>query len=206
MKNVMRPVMALCVLACLASSPAMAQQAQRVEITPFAGYQSKETFTDQTTGAKLKLDDAHSVGLIVDVDVAQNSQVEFLYSRAKSALAPEGGGPALTDIKVEYLQVGGLLVYGNERVKPFFGATLGVTRFSPDASGMDSDTNFSLGLVGGVKVFLTKHVGLRFEARGFATSVNSDSAAFCNNGGCKIFYDGDFIWQLTANAGLIVAF
>jgi hypothetical protein len=71
---------------------------------------------------------------------------------------------------------------------------------------MDSDTNFSLGIVGGVKLFLTKNIGLRLEARGFATQVSSDSAAFCNNGGCRIFYDGDFFWQVTANAGLVVAF
>jgi opacity protein-like surface antigen len=196
-------------LACFVSSPALAQQVlqpARVELTPFVGYQSDETFKDELTGTNLKLENAHSAGLIVDVDVAPGSQVEILYSRAKSSLAPERGGAVLTDVKVEYLHIGGLLVYGNDRVRPFFGATLGMTRFSPDAPRLEGDTNFSLGFVGGVKLFLTKNIGLRLEARGFATSVSSDSTAFCNNGGCRIFYDGDVLWQFAGNAGLVIAF
>lgn len=209
-KNHAGAALAMCTIAWLcACSEASAQQpaqGQRFEVSAITGYQEKETFTDATTGAKLRLDSAHSGGLIVDVNVTPDSQMEFIYTRAKSSLAPEAGGPALTDVKVEYLHVGGILVYGKDHVRPFFGATLGASRFSPDAPGMDSDTNFSLGIVGGVKLFLTKNIGLRLEARGFATQVSSDSAAFCNNGGCRIFYDGDFFWQVTANAGLVVAF
>jgi opacity protein-like surface antigen len=202
-----RLIVIICVLTCLAVSPAAsAQQPRQVELTPFVGYQSKESFTDETTASTLKLDNAPSVGLIVDVDATPGSQYEFLYSQAKSSLAPERGGRTLTDVKVEYLHAGGLLVFGDDHVRPFFGATLGLSRFSPDASRMDSDTNFSLGLVGGVKFFLTRHVGLRFEARGFATATNGNSSAFCNSGTCKIFYDGNVLWQATANAGLVIAF
>lgn len=201
---------AIGLLASLAICPtALAQQAERetrLEITPFVGYQSGEEFSDQVSGTTLKLESASSAGLIVDVNLASDTQLEFLYSTAKSSLAPEGGGPALTDVKVEYLHVGAVYVYSNGRVRPFFGATAGVTRFSPDAPGLDSDTNFSLGLAGGVKLFLTKNIGLRLEARAFGTQVSSDSAAFCNNGTCRIFYDGDFIFQYTANAGVVIAF
>ena len=201
---------AICLIACLyACGGVCAQQPEQVthvELTPMAGYQGKENFTDETSGAKLRLDGAHSAGLIVDVNVTPDSQVEFLYTNGKSPLAPEAGGPTLTDVKVEYLHVGGLLVYGRDRIRPFFGATLGASRFSPSAPGMNSDTNFSLGIVGGVKLFLTKNLGLRLEARGFATQTSGDGAAFCNNGACRIFYDGDFFWQVTANAGLVIAF
>jgi len=201
---------AICLIACLhtcgLASAQQPEQATRVELTPMAGYQGQENFTDATSGAKLRLDGAHSFGLIVDVNVTPNSQVEVLYTSAKSALAPAAGGPELTDVKIEYLHVGGLLVYGHDRVRPFFGATLGASRFSPNAPGLNSDTNFSVGIVGGVKLFLTKNFGLRLEARGFATQTSGDGAAFCNNGACRIFYDGDFFWQVTANAGLVIAF
>lgn len=201
---------AMAALACLgAPQVAHAQQAgqpARFELTPYTGYQSKQEFSDQASGHSLKLESTQSEGLIVDVNLAPDTQLEFLYSTAKSALSPEGGGAALTDVKVEYLHVGAIYVYSNGRVRPFFGATGGATRLSPTAPGLDSDTNFSLGLAGGVKLFLTKNIGLRLEARAFATQVDSDSAAFCNNGSCRIFYDGDFIMQYTANAGVVIAF
>lgn len=197
-------------LASVAACPAvLAQQpgqTTRFEITPFAGYQSSEDFSDEVSGTELKLESTGNAGIIFDMNLAPDTQLEFLYSTATSSLAPKSGGPALTDVKVEYLHVGAVYVYSDGRVRPFFGATGGATRFSPDAPGLDSDTNFSLGLVGGFKLFLTKNIGLRVEARAFATQVDSDSAAFCNNGSCRIFYEGDFIWQYAANAGIVIAF
>ena len=102
--------------------------------------------------------------------------------------------------------MGAIYAFSSGRVRPFFGGTAGATRLSPDAPGLDSDTNFSVGLAGGVKLFLTKHVGLRLEARVLATQVDSESAAFCTNNTCRIFYDGDFLWQYTANAGIVIGF
>ncbi|HVY04740.1 MAG TPA: outer membrane beta-barrel protein [Burkholderiales bacterium] len=196
-----------CIAACLGwMTPATAQQVARVEVAPMVGYQSSLKFDDAAGNARYKLDSTNNVGLVLDFRAAPNSQVELLYSRAKSALAPDDGGPKLADVKVEYYHLGGILVYGNDRVQPFFGATVGATRFAPDAAGLDSDTRFSFGLVGGAKLFLTKHIGLRLEARAFGTEVNSNSAAFCTNGSCRIFYDGSFMWQYAINAGLIAAF
>jgi opacity protein-like surface antigen len=209
MKNSTRCGAVAAFLACATCPAVLAQAPQQpttFELAPFIGYQSSQDFTDEATGTGLKLDSAQSAGLVVDVNLAPDTQLEFLYSKASSSLAPEGGGAALTDIKVEYLHVGAIYVYSSGRVRPFFGATAGATRFSPDAPGLDSDTNFSLGLAGGVKLFLARNIGIRLEARAFATQVDSDSAAFCNNGTCRIFYDGDFIWQFAANAGIVLAF
>jgi len=68
---------AICLIACLhtcgVASAQQPEQATRVELTPMAGYQGQENFTDATSGAKLRLDGAHSFGLIVDVNVTPNS-------------------------------------------------------------------------------------------------------------------------------------
>ena len=198
--------MLACLAACPAANAQQPGQSPRFELTPFAGYQSGEKFTDETTGTSLELESASTTGLIFGMNVAPDIQLEFFYSKAKSALSPEGGGPVPTDIKVEYLHVGAIYTHNGSRVRPFVGGTAGASRFSPDAPGLDSETNFSVGLAGGVKLFLTKHIGLRLEARVLATQVDSDSAAFCNNGSCRIFYDGDFLWQYTANAGIVIGF
>jgi hypothetical protein len=148
-----------------------------------------------------------SAGLIFGMNVAPDVQLEFVYSRANSSLSPEGGGPATAHIRVEYLHAGAIYTSSSSgRVVPFFGGTAGATRLTPEEPGLDSDTNFSVGLVGGVKLFVTKHVGLRLEARVLATQVDSDSAAFCNNGSCRIFYEGDFLWQYAASAGIVIGF
>jgi hypothetical protein len=200
-----------CACAGLVAAPAPAQDtipppAPRFEITPFVGYVSKETFTDDTTGTELKLESTGNAGLILDFSLGPDAQIEVLYSRSDSALVPEGGGAALTDIKVEHLHLGGVYVYSTGAVQPFVAATAGATRLSPNAPGMGSDTNFSLGLGGGVKLFPTRHLGVRLEARAYGIQVDSDSAVFCNNGSCRILYDGSFIWQFAAHAGVVFAF
>jgi len=198
--------LALALLTASAASHAQQWAPAKVELTPFVGYQSAIEFADQTNGGGLELDSTDNAGLIVDVGLAPNMQLEFLYSRADSGLAPDRGGAALTNIKVEYFQIGALYVYQEGRVRPFFGATGGATRLSPDAPALDGDTRFSLGLAGGVKLFLARNIGVRLEARAFATQVDSESAAFCNNGTCRIYYDGDFLYQYMFNAGVIIAF
>ena len=203
-------IAAICLAAFLALPAPVSAQIQdrptRFELTPFAGYQSGETFSDEITGTHLELESKQTTGLVLDVNLAPDTQLEFFYSRAEPSLSPEAGGASIADVKVEYLHAGAVYVFNNGRVRPFFGGSVGATRFSPDAPGLDSDTNFSLGLAGGVKLFLTKNIGVRLEARVIATQVGSDSAAFCNNGSCRIFYEGDFVWQYMANTGVVIAF
>ena len=195
--------------ACLLPQAAWAQQAPRsttVEIAPFVGKQSGADFTDQTTGTGLELKSADSAGLVVNYNLRPDTQLEFLYSRAKSEIKPDDGGPALTDLKVEYLHVGAAYVYNGGRTRPFLSVTAGATLLDPSLPGSDRDIRFSLGIAGGVKLFLTDNIGLRLAARAVATQVDSDSAAFCVNGACRIYYDGDFMTQYAANIGVIVAF
>jgi hypothetical protein len=84
--------------------------------------------------------------------------------------------------------------------------SLGATRMVPQQYGLDSETNFSLSLGGGVKIYLTEHVGFRLEGKSFGTLVNSSGGMFCFNGACLVTVQGDVFSQFVANAGLILAF
>jgi hypothetical protein len=54
---------------------------------------------------------------------------------------------------------------------------------------------------------LGKHVGLRFEVRGYGTLINNDSALFCSdNVGCVATINGDALYQGEALAGLSIRF
>ena len=83
---------------------------------------------------------------------------------------------------------------------------LGATRFVPGLAGFDSETKFGGGVGLGVKTFLAKNVGLRFEARGLYTLVNGEGGVFCSNGSCLFAFSGRGLWQGDVSAGLILAF
>jgi hypothetical protein len=112
---------------------------------------------------------------------------------------------------VQYLHIGGTVGYmDNPRVTPFFGATNGATRFSPDASGLDDETKLSFSLGGGLKIPITDHIGLRFDLRAFVTLLDSDSEIFCVSdavdSSCRISAQSDTFLQYSAGLGIIAAF
>ena len=187
------------------ATPAAPPPSTTVELTAFVGRQSGEDFSDQATGQQARLHSADNAGLILGVNLAPDIQLEFLYSRADTSLKDDTA-TTLADLKMEHLHMGAAYVYSAGHVRPFLSVTAGATRLDPKGSGYDSDTHFSLGIGGGVKFFLTDHIGLRLEARAYAIQVDSDSAAFCNNGTCRVYYDGDFLFQYAAHAGIAIAF
>ncbi len=84
---------------------------------------------------------------------------------------------------------------------------LGITRLLPEPAALQDETRFSASFAAGVKVWLGRHVGLRFEARGFFTVLESDGDAFCETGGeCLVHAKGSDISQGEVRAGLVLRF
>jgi hypothetical protein len=77
---------------------------------------------------------------------------------------------------------------------------LGATVFDPDG-GYDTELRASLNLGIGYQVPLGEKFAVRFEARGYATLVNSSGGLFCS-GGCVISIEGDVVTQGEAMLGL----
>jgi hypothetical protein len=145
---------ASCLIACLPSGGAVSvQRAQQVlpsELAAMAGFQRKQTLTEETSGAKLELDGVRGAGLIGEANVPGDGQMEFLYTRPKSPLAPKTGGC--------------------------------VGRLPPSSPEMNSDANFSPGVVHGVKLF---------------AQTASNGAASCDNDTCHLFQDWKLLRQVT---------
>jgi len=177
-----------------------------VEITPFAGYGLGGEFEEYSTDTKLTVAEEPVYGLTVDWPAGASTQYEFFFSQqqtglnsSRSTTPPE----ALTDLTISYAHIGGLLNFGNDRVRPFFGGGLGVTYFNPQDYG--SETKFSINLGGGVKLFLTERFGIRLEGRGFGTLVDNNVWFSSGSGGTTIGVTGDAFWQFQLNLGLIFA-
>jgi hypothetical protein len=192
----------------LAAVPATAQD---VEITPLAGYRFGGGFDLAGEDGPLEVKESAAFGISVGIRLADDGELEVEYSRQPTRLANDGffTSTPLFDLAVENWLFGGNYVFGEapDRVRPFLGIGLGLTRLIPEPDALESETRFAFYLAGGVKVYLSPRFGLRFDARWLGTVLESDSQVFCNSfGGCLVFATGSTMSQGEVRGGLIVRF
>jgi Outer membrane protein beta-barrel domain len=192
------------------ATPALAQEHDvkynPVEITPFVGFMFGGEFEDPVDGSDRDLDGDTNFGVIFNYAVEHWRHYELLYSMQSTQL--DGVDPL--DMDVQYLHIGGTVSYEEAtRVIPYFGMTVGATHFSPDATGLDDETKLSFSVAGGIRVPITDHIGVRFDARAFITLFDAESEIFCVSAGgatCRIKAKSDAFLQYGAMLGVIVGF
>lgn len=194
-----------------AGVPASAQESSQIysnfEITPFYGYMAGGEFEDPADGSDRDVEEDNNFGIIFNAAVEKWRHYELLYSKQSTEI----GGSAPMDLDVEYLQIGGTVSsIDAERVIPYFGITVGAARFSPDAAGFDDETKLAFSVATGVKVPITEHIGLRFDARAFVSLLDTDGNIFCVSdsagGTCAIRAKSDTLLQYSAALGVTVGF
>ncbi len=194
-----------------------AVQAQRVEITPFAGYRSGGDF--QVRGfddlgpfvEDLDLDDAASWGLLLDLGVSRNLQLELAFSRQETDLGLDLGflGPveSLGDVDVDVLHLGLLYQWGRGQLRPFLVGSVGATELDPVDAGFDSETRLSWGFGGGLKVMFDRHLGVRLEGRWLSTLIDENEELFCDRfGSCYSYDSAETLDQFEVRGGLVIGF
>lgn len=193
-------------------SAAAAEPARRIEnkfeITPFVGQMGGGEFEDPMDGSDRDVQSDTNFGLFFNINADSPArQYEFIYARQGTQI--EGAVPI--DMDIQYLHVGGIVNFTDVRhAVPFFGMTVGATQFSPDEAGLDDETKLSFSVGGGVKVPITDHFGIRFDARAFVSLLDSEGNIFCVSSavgsGCAIKAKSDTFVQYTATLGFIAAF
>jgi len=178
------------------------------ELAGLAAYRLGGHLTDDATNETLKLGEAGGYGVILDMPYDANGQLEAIWSHSRETLKPEAlfAGAPRFDVDVDYFHVGGIHNLEGDRVRPFVAASMGVTRLVPHQSGLNAATEFSLGLGGGAKVWLTRHLGLRLEGRGYLTLTQTSGALFCGDNGCVARLSGSGFGQFELSAGVFAAF
>lgn len=203
--HALAPVMTL---ALASFAPAVWADDTQFEITPFVGAMAGGEFEDPATGADRDVENGTNFGLFLNMNAdGPHRQYEMFYARQGTEV--EGATPI--DLDMQYLQIGGIVNFTDvQPVVPFFGLTIGATKFSPDAPGLDDETKFSFTVGGGVKYKFTEHIGLRFDVRAFVTMVDTDGSFFCAStpagSGCAITASSDTFVQYTGTLGVIAAF
>jgi hypothetical protein len=185
-----------------------AAQADRFELTPFAGYRldgNIDSSSDLGFSTDVQVDESSVFGVAFDIPLSRNWQLELMANRQDTTFSVDGGlldpSRELGDVKIDYYQAGFLYQWGLGQVNPYLVGTAGVARLDPDFPELDVETYFAATLGGGVKVFFSPNVGLRFEARGYWTNLQTNFDDRYDR------YDssGDLV-QGEASAGLIIAF
>lgn len=184
---------------------------QRLEITPFMGYQFGGNLGVREGDINVK--DRGNFGFIINTTVRYGYQFEFSYSRQETELElrefPSGRKRDLFGMAIEYYQIGGLAQRGDPsgygEVMPFGLVTLGLTRFDPYKAGYSDEWRFSAAFGIGSKFYFSERLGLRLQARVLIPFQLSGMGAFCSSGDCSFTFGGSSsILQGDVFAGLVI--
>jgi opacity protein-like surface antigen len=181
-------------LSILVFTSVSAKAQGRFEITPFAGYETSgsypiDVFSNNGTVLapvdKLRVNEALAYGTFLGFNLTENAELEFMWDRNNTSFSARN---ALTDeyskaynSNIDQYQFGGLymLLNSSHRVRPYVAASLGFTHEGNDG-GTPSRTAFAYSVGGGVKYALTRHLGLRGDARFMPTYGSTGNATYCD--------------------------
>jgi hypothetical protein len=179
--------------------------------TLYAAYRDGGSFTDATTGSTLPIEASSAFSISLDLGLDASRQVQLFVSRqstqvnveqASPPIPPGGPLPSKLPMKVTYLHIGGTtFLEGKIGQGAYLVGGLGATLFEPGSAGFANELRPSLNLGIGYQLPLGERVALRFEARGYATLINSSGGMFCS-GGCTISIKGETVTQGEVQLGL----
>ena len=200
----------LCASLTFAAGPARAA-AVDFEIVPFVGYRAGGSFRDTAIAANRDVREHASFGVALNLGRSADTQWELAFMRQDTTIERHAGAPAYgpLDLRIDTLQFGGTYFWseeGRNRVAPYVVGGLGITRFSPQRSGLDDRIKPSLNVGLGLRVPLSKRLAVRLEARSYVTLLDSDGSVFCKSDSveafCEIHARAKALWQFEGLLGI----
>lgn len=211
-KTMKKSLLAILLMLGIGPIPAITQygyDSHKYEVSAFAGYQFGGKLGVQT--GTLSIKQAMNYGAVFDFYIRPGVQVELSYTRQDTQLQLRdnltGTKVSLFDMTVGHFQIGGLYEIRPGRVRPYVLTTLGLTHFNPKPKERTSEWRFSFGLGGGIKAFVTEHIGLRLQGRLLFPYFPEGGGFWCfDQGSCFITPNGTVIVQADFVGGIFLAF
>jgi opacity protein-like surface antigen len=185
-----------------------------VEITPFGGSRFGGAI-DLNTGpySQLSIRSSWDYGAWLDVSLIPHLQAEFMWGQQPTVLDGisfrTGASSRVGEANLNFYQWGVdvPVLRPDARIQPYFAGGLGFTHFSTNSSVvLPFENPFSFNIGGGVKYFVLRNFGFRFDVRYSPTRTTSSAGIFCNPFGCYYAEVPNYAHQGEANVGLIFRF
>jgi hypothetical protein len=156
-------------------------------VTLYGGGRFGGSVTDSVTNSSIDLKNGSSFGLAIDIGLDRSRQVELFYSQQDTALTRSQP----IEFTLHNYHIGGTAFIDEIGSGVYVMGGIGGTTATPKGSGLNSGTFFSGNLGVGWMVPLAKHVGLRFEARGYGIALSGSGSLFCGGtAGCTVAVKG----------------
>ncbi|MEJ2311636.1 MAG: outer membrane beta-barrel protein [Gemmatimonadales bacterium] len=174
----------------------------RLELTPMVGVSTAggvDIDTEVSNNESFSVGSGFTWGGTLGYYLSDYVQFEVEYARQNSNLSPDfdigTGDPVSIGLGVD--QILGNFVFqtnvADGMVSPFFLVGAGAAIFTPDnrdlpddVDPLDSTTRFQWGIGGGLKVFVSSHVGFRFQGRYKPTNVGTQPELWCGIWTCAV--------------------
>jgi hypothetical protein len=176
-------------------------------VTLYGGGRFGGSVTDSTSNSSIDLKNGSSFGLSVDIGLDRSRQVEFFYSQQDTALTSVSSQSGNAQLTLHNFHVGGTAFIDEIGSGLYVMGGIGGTTATPKGSGLNSETFLSGNLGVGWMVPLAKHVGFRFEARGYGVLLNGNGSLFCGGAaGCTVAVGGRGLFYGEVLGGIAVRF
>ncbi|MBS1668796.1 MAG: outer membrane beta-barrel protein [Bacteroidetes bacterium] len=174
------------------------------ELMPSVGY----TFADRQNfdNAFGRLDGHVNLGGSLMFNVNRMFGLELMYNHSGtySGVYQYGDGSMISqgNLSIDYFMFGPVQTFNipGSPVRPFIGAMLGASVFTPGQWGYGTDTKFTYGLQLGTNVYLNPHFGLRFKAQLLAPISDYNQGYYVGSIDNPAYSN---IYQFSLNAGLV---
>jgi hypothetical protein len=178
-------------------------------ITVYGGERFGGSLTDSTSSSTVNLQNGSSFAVAVDIGLDRGTQLQFLYSRQNTKVSSNAFSASANDLGLELnnYHLGGTAFIEGVGHGLYVMGGVGATTAKSKASDRDSQTYLSGNLGVGWMVPLGRHVGLRFEARGYGILLSNNSSVFCGDtAGCTAAIKGNALFEGEVLAGISARF